>query len=79
LPYLAIGFLLSGLVHEFVPTKWVERHLGSAGMVLLLVEPITSWGTMLVMRRECGGRILAIYLAGICTMSLALGYCFSLI
>ncbi len=28
LPYLASGFLLSGLVHEFVPAGWVERHLG---------------------------------------------------
>jgi hypothetical protein len=50
-----------------------------AGMVLLLVDPITSWGTILVMRKEFGGRILAIYLAVISVMSLALGYCFSLI
>ena len=50
-----------------------------AGMVLLLVGPITSWGTILVMRKEFGGKILAIYLAVICVMSLALGYCFSLI
>jgi uncharacterized membrane protein YraQ (UPF0718 family) len=50
-----------------------------AGMVLLLVGPITSWGTILVLRKEFGGRILAIYLAVICVMSLVLGYCFSLI
>ena len=63
------------LVHAFVSQG---MNMG-AGMVLLLVGPITSWGTMLVLRKEFGGRILAIYLAVICTMSLALGYCFSLI
>ena len=41
--------------------------------------PITSWGTMFVLRKEFGGKILAIYLAVVGVMSLALGYCFSLI
>jgi uncharacterized membrane protein YraQ (UPF0718 family) len=50
-----------------------------AGMVLLLVGPITSWGTILVLRKEFGGRILAIYLAVVCVISLVLGFCFSLI
>ncbi len=63
------------LVHAFVSQG---MNIG-AGMVLLLVGPITSWGTMLVLRKEFGGRILAIYLAVICVISLALGFCFSLI
>jgi uncharacterized membrane protein YraQ (UPF0718 family) len=63
------------LVHAFVSQG---MNIG-AGMVLLLVGPITSWGTILVMRKEFGGKILAIYLAVICVMSLALGFCFSLI
>ena len=63
------------LVHAFVSQG---MNIG-AGMVLLLVGPITSWGTMLVLRKEFGGKILAIYLAVICVMSLALGFCFSLI
>jgi uncharacterized membrane protein YraQ (UPF0718 family) len=50
-----------------------------AGMVLLLVGPITSWGTILVLRKVFGGRTLAIYLAVVSVMSMALGYCFSLI
>jgi uncharacterized membrane protein YraQ (UPF0718 family) len=62
------------LVHAFVSQG---MNIG-AGMVLLLVGPITSWGTILVMRKEFGGKILAIYLAVVCAMSLALGYCFSL-
>jgi len=63
------------LVHAFVSQG---MNIG-AGMVLLLVGPITSWGTMLVLRKEFGGKILVIYLAVVCVMSLVLGYCFSLI
>jgi len=63
------------LVHAFVSQG---MNIG-AGMVLLLVGPITSWGTILVLRKEFGGRTLAIYLAVVSVMSLALGYCFSLI
>ena len=63
------------LVHAFVSQG---MNIG-AGMVLLLVGPITSWGTILVLRKEFGGKILAIYLAVVSVMSLALGYCFSLI
>jgi len=63
------------LVHAFVSQG---MNIG-AGMVLLLVGPITSWGTILVLRKEFSGKILAIYLAVVSLMSLALGYCFSLI
>lgn len=63
------------LVHAFVSQG---MNIG-AGMLLLLVGPITSWGTMLVLRKEFGGKILAIYLAVVGVMSLTLGYCFSLI
>ncbi|MBI4336147.1 MAG: permease [Candidatus Omnitrophica bacterium] len=42
-----------------------------AGMVLLLIGPITSWGTILVLRKEFGTRILLIYLS--LTVGLALG------
>jgi len=50
-----------------------------AGMVLLLVGPITSWGTILVLRKEFGGKTLLIYLAVICITALASGYIFSII
>lgn len=49
-----------------------------AGMVLLLVGPITSYGTILVLRKEFGNKILVTYLLGISILSLALGYAFSL-
>jgi uncharacterized membrane protein YraQ (UPF0718 family) len=63
------------LVHAFVSQG---MNIG-AGMVLLLVGPITSWGTILVLRKEFGGKTLAIYLTVVSIMALALGYCFSLI
>ncbi len=63
------------LVHAFVSQG---MNIG-AGMVLLLAGPVTSWGTILVLRKEFGGRILAIYLAVVSVMALVLGYAFSLI
>ena len=63
------------LVHAFVSQG---MNIG-AGMVLLLVGPITSWGTILVLRKEFGGKTLFTYLLVISMMALALGYCFSLI
>ncbi len=50
-----------------------------AGMTLLLVGPITSYGTILVLRKEFGMKILLIYLSFISISSLVLGYLFSLI
>ncbi len=45
LPFLAIGFLLSGVINEYVPTSWVERHLGGKGLKPLIYATIT--GTIL--------------------------------
>ena len=63
------------LAHAFVSQG---MNIG-AGMVLLLVGPITSWGTILVLRKEFGGKILATYLVVVSIMAMALGYGFSLI
>ncbi len=63
------------LVHAFISQG---MNVG-AGMVLLIVGPVTSWGTILVLRKEFGGKTLLIYLVVICIMALALGYCFSII
>ena len=48
-----------------------------AAMVLLIAGPVTSWGTILVLRKQFGGRTLLTYLAVISVMALALGYTFS--
>ncbi|MDD5084507.1 MAG: permease [Candidatus Omnitrophica bacterium] len=50
-----------------------------AGMTFLLVGPITSYGTILVLRKKFGTRILLVYLASISTLSLALGYFYSIL
>jgi len=50
-----------------------------AGRVLLLAGPITSYGTILVLKKEFGMKILLIYLGFISLSSLVLGYIFSLI
>jgi len=50
-----------------------------AGFVLLLVGPITSYGTILVLRKEFGLKVLLLYLGLICSLALILGYVFSLI
>jgi len=62
------------LVHAFVSQG---MNIG-AGMVLLLVGPVTSWGAILVLRKEFGSKILAVYLLVISTMALVLGWGFSL-
>ncbi len=52
-PALLIGFLLSGIINEFVPEKWVEQHLGGGGIKPILwatligsVLPICCWGSL---------------------------------
>jgi uncharacterized membrane protein YraQ (UPF0718 family) len=62
------------LVHAFISQG---MNVG-AGMVLLIVGPITSWGTILVLRKEFGGRVLLIYLTIISLVALTLGYLFSI-
>ncbi|HAJ57054.1 MAG TPA: hypothetical protein DCL35_04715 [Candidatus Omnitrophica bacterium] len=44
-----------------------------AAMVFLLVGPVTSYGTILVLRKEFGAKILFIYLSLVSIMSLLLG------
>lgn len=62
------------LVHAFISQG---MNIG-AGMVLLLIGPITSWGTILVLRKKFGIKIVALYLVVISIMALALGYLFSI-
>jgi len=45
-----------------------------AGLVLLLVGPITSYGTILVIKKEFGIKVLSLYLSLIAAVSLAAGY-----
>jgi len=49
-----------------------------AGMTLLLIGPVTSYGTILVLRKEYGARVLMIFLASLIALSLLLGFGFQI-
>ena len=49
-----------------------------AGMTLLLIGPVASYGTILVLRKEYGSKVLAIFLAALIMTSLALGVGFQI-
>jgi hypothetical protein len=89
--YLAGGWgyifsLIFGLVMYICSTATVpladafikQGMAAGAGMVLMLAGPVTSFGTVLVLRKEFGGRILFIYLSLISIMSLLLGLLYSI-
>jgi uncharacterized protein len=41
-PYLALGFLISGIINEYVPAGWVEKHLGGKGIKPILYSTIAG-------------------------------------
>ena len=53
-------------------------NIGS-GLVLLLVGPITSYGTILVLKKEFGIKVLSLYLTVIAIVSLASGYLYTIL
>ncbi len=50
-----------------------------AGMTLLLIGPVTSYGTILVLRKEYGIKVLSIFLASLIVLSLLLGLGFEIV
>lgn len=90
--YLTTGFgyiftLIFGLIMYICSTAsvpivqaFISHGLSNgAGLVLLLVGPITSYGAILVIRKEFGTKVLLVYLGIICSLSLISGYLFSVI
>ena len=63
------------LVHAFMSQG---MNVG-AGMILLLAGPVTSWGTILVLRKTFGNKMLSIYLIIISILALSFGYVYTLI
>lgn len=63
------------LVHAFI-----RQGLGAgAGMVLLLVGPITSYGALLIIKKEFGMKTMLVYLFGVSVTALLMGICFGLL
>ena len=50
-----------------------------AAMTLLLIGPVASYGTILVLRKEYGMKILSIFLAALITSSVLLGIGFQVL
>ena len=50
-----------------------------AGMTLLLIGPVTSYGTMLVLKKEFGAKVLAAFLSSLIVLTVILGLGFQLI
>jgi uncharacterized membrane protein YraQ (UPF0718 family) len=53
IPALAVGFFISGLVHELIPEDMVEKHLGGKGIKPILwstligaILPVCCWGSL---------------------------------
>jgi len=63
------------LVHAFRGQGFAE----GAGMTLLLIGPVTSYGTVLVLRKEFGLKILLVYLGMLAFLAILLGYLYTLI
>ncbi len=90
--YLVAGFgylfaLVFGLVMYICSTASVplvhaftnQGLNNGAGLVLLLAGPITSYGTILVIRKEFGNKVLSVYLGVISLFSLILGYLYTVL
>jgi uncharacterized membrane protein YraQ (UPF0718 family) len=50
-----------------------------SGMTLLLIGPVTSYGTILVLRKEYGVKVLAIFLSSLIVISVLLGLGYELL
>ncbi|MBF0503672.1 MAG: permease [Candidatus Omnitrophica bacterium] len=53
IPALALGLLMSGIIHEFIPENWVERYLGGKGIRPIMlatmigaIAPVCCWGSL---------------------------------
>ncbi|NQT30342.1 MAG: permease [Candidatus Saganbacteria bacterium] len=79
LPFAIIMYICSTATVPLVDALVNSGMNIGAGMLLLLVGPITSFGTLLVVRKEFGNKVLWAYLTVICLAGLILGYGFSLI
>jgi uncharacterized membrane protein YraQ (UPF0718 family) len=91
LPWLALGFLLSGIIHVFVPSGFINRHLGGKGFlpvfkvtIIGMFLPVCCIGSLpiAVTLRKQGvsiGTVLAFIVATPATSISALLVCYALL
>jgi hypothetical protein len=65
------------MLHNNAPSDYAfitQRINRGVGMVILLVETITIWGTTPVLKKELGCKPLLTYLTVVSALALTLGY-----
>lgn len=77
---ILFGLLMYICATASVPLVAAFLHQGlniGAGMVLLMAGPITSYGTILVIKKEFGLKIFILYISLVALLSLIFGYLFT--
>jgi uncharacterized membrane protein YraQ (UPF0718 family) len=68
-----IMYICSTATVPLVDSLMQQGMVHGAGMTMLLIGPVTSYGTILVLRKEYGVKVLSIFLAILVVASLLLG------
>jgi uncharacterized membrane protein YraQ (UPF0718 family) len=68
-----IMYICSTATVPLVDSLMGQGMIRGAGMTMLLIGPVTSYGTLLVLRKEYGAKILSIFLGVLIIVSLLLG------
>lgn len=74
-----ITYICSTATVPFVDSLIRQGMSSGAGMTLLLIGPVTSYGTLLVLKKEFGLKVLSIFLVLLTILSLLLGIGFQLL
>ncbi len=74
-----IMYICSTATVPLVDSLMRQGMNAGAGMTLLLIGPVTSYGTILVLRKEYGIKVLTIFVTSLVIISLILGFGFQLV
>ena len=74
-----LTYICSTATVPFVDSLITQGMSTGAGMTLLLIGPVTSYGTMLVLKKEYGLKVLSIFLSSLIVISLLLGLGYQLL
>lgn len=74
-----LTYICSTATVPFVDSLIRQGMTAGAGMTLLLIGPVTSYGTLLVLRKEYGTKVLTVFLGVLTATSLLLGIGFQAI
>lgn len=74
-----LTYICSTATVPLIDSLMRQGMIPGAGMTLLLVGPVTSYGTILVLRKEYGTKVLTIFLACLIILSLAFGIGFEML